>query len=376
MNALPIADTFASREPAELPSLHEASQPTLTNDRLALLLMGHAAFQYLHVSCELGLFELLVRRPALDRAEIKRELGLADRAMDILLLGTTSLGLLTKRDERYTVTPLITEIVENGQWKHFTDVVAFEHEIVSEGQRDLLGSLRSNTNEGIRRIPGEGNSLYRRLAENPRLQEVFYRYMRSWSELAHEHLAKINLGGARTLLDCGGGDAVNALALAAMHPELQVTILEIPEAAPYAAAAVAESPHSDRVSVHECDMFTADWPTGADCVLFAHQLVIWTLEENVTLLSKAYDALADGGQLVILNSMSHDEGDGPLFAALDSAYFASMPAEGGMIYSWAQHEQCLRAAGFTEMRRVSGDGWTPHGVIVATKRQRQAGPRP
>jgi SAM-dependent methyltransferase len=371
MNAIP---NFSPADaPVGMARPDEARPSPLTADGLSLLLMGHAAFQYLRVSCELGLFDLIARHRHLDRAAIQKELHLADRAVDILLLGATSLGLLIKHAGRYSIATVVAHLMDNGQWQQFTDVVAFEHEIVSEGQRELLDSLRTNTNAGLRRIPGRAGNLYQRLGENPRLQQVFYRYMRSWSQLAHSHLSQIDLSGASTLLDCGGGDAVNALALADLHPQLRVTILELPESAVYAKDAVAASSHTRRVDVLECDMFTAPWPTGIDCVLFAHQLVIWTLEENIILLTKAHDALVEGGQLVILNSMSNDAGDGPLFAALDSAYFASMPAEGGMIYSWAQHERCLRAAGFTRMRRIYGEGWTPHGLIVATKQTR--GPR-
>lgn len=176
---------------------------------------------------------------------------------------------------------MIANLIGAGDWAAFTDVVAFEHEIVSEGQRDLLESLRANANVGIRRVPGEGDDLYRWLAEHPRSQQVFYRYIRSWSQLGHRTLAKIDLSAARTVLDCGGGDAVNALALAARYPELQVTILELPEAPAYPTAAVAASSHSHQVTVLPGDMFTMDWPTGVDCVLFARQLVIWTLEESI-----------------------------------------------------------------------------------------------
>ena len=83
-------------------------------------------------------------------------------------------------------------------------------------------------------------------------------------------------------------------------------------------------------------MFVDPFPTGMDCVLFAHQLVIWTPEQNTALFAgKAHAALDPGGRVVIFNSMSNDEGDGPLVAALDSVYFAALPAEGGMIYPLA-----------------------------------------
>lgn len=353
---------------AENPTVSPAQQRPLDMDGLSWILFGHAAFQYLNAACELGLFDILHTRDSLSKEDIRTSLDLQPRAVDILLLGCTSLGMLEKEGELYRNADVVAGMIGTADWQRFQDTVAFEQYVVYEGQLDFTESLRTNSNAGIRRVPGRGRDLYHRLAENPALEQVFYRYMRSWSELANEHLvAELDLTGARRLLDCGGGDAVNAVALAEANPLLDVTVFEIPASKTIAEAKIAEAGLGDRVSVLPGDMFADDFPSGFDVVLFAHQLVIWTLEENTMLLRKAYEALNDGGRVVIFNSMSNDAGDGPVVAALDSVYFAALPAEGGMIYSWAQHEECLRAAGFRDPQRFECPGWTPHGIIVATK---------
>ncbi|MGK5629338.1 methyltransferase [Streptomyces sp. URMC 123] len=337
-------------------------------DGLARILFGHAAFQYFNAACELGLYEVLKEKPDLTRPEIADELGLAERANDILLLGATSLGTLTLRDGRYRLARIIDDLMETPDWQRLKDTVAFEQYIVYPGQFDFTASLRTNRNVGLRSIPGTGRDLYHRLSENRNLEKIFYRYMRSWSELANRHLVEVlDLSGARRLLDCGGGDAVNAIALARAHEHLEITVLEIAPTAPMTEKKVAEAGLGGRISVLAADMHHDPFPTGFDTVLFAHQLVIWTPEENTRLLRRAYRALPDGGRVVVFNSMSNDEGDGPVVAALDSVYFAALPAEGGMIYSWATHENCLREGGFRSVERIPLPGWTPHGVIIATK---------
>jgi ubiquinone/menaquinone biosynthesis C-methylase UbiE len=253
-------------------------------------------------------------------------------------------------------------------WETFTDVVAFEADIVYEGQADLVASLRSNTNVGLRRIRGTGRDLYHRLSENPDLERVFYRYMRSWSQLANSLLVrKVDFRGVTTVLDVGGGDGVNAIALAQAHPHLTIEVLEISATAHIARQAIARSGLTQRITVRECDMFQDPFPAGVDCVLFAHQLVIWSPEENIALLRNAHEALVPGGRAVIFSSMSNEDGDGPLMAALDSVYFAAVPAEGGMIYGWHQYEDWLCEAGFSEIERVPFGSWTPHGALVAVK---------
>lgn len=352
----------------ESPGGPPTGQTPLDMDGLAWILFGHAAFQYLNAACELNLFELLDDQPDLTKAEVRKGMNLAERATDILLLGCTSLGLLIQQDGRYRLATVVAELMQTDDWQRLKDTVAFEQYIVYEGQLDFTDSLRKNSNVGLRRVRGTGTDLYHRLSENPHMETVFYRYMRSWSELANRHLVEqLDLSGTTQLLDCGGGDAVNAIALANGNPHLHVTVLEIPATGPITEKKIAETGLTDRVSIITGDMFSDPLPTGFDCIMFAHQLVIWTPEENTHLLRTAYEALPEGGRLIVFNSMSNDTGDGPIVAALDSVYFASLPAEGGMIYSWAQHEKCLKDAGFATFERIACPGWTPHGIIVATK---------
>lgn len=353
------------------PSGPETGPPTggpVTMQGLSWILFGHAAFQYLNAACELDLFEFIESKGEVGAEDVAVHLDLEERARDILLLGVTSMGLLETRGGRYRLAPVLADLVASADWRRFKDTVAFEQHIVYEGQLDFTESLRTNSNAGLRRVRGTGRDLYHRLSENPHLETVFYRYMRSWSEIANRHLAeRLDLAGSSRLLDAGGGDAVNALVLAEANEHLHVTVLDIDATVPMTRKKVAEAGLQDRVDVRAVDILNEPFPEGYDTVMFAHQLVIWTLEENTELLRKAYDVLPDGGRVVIFNSMSNDEGDGPVVAALDSVYFASLPAEGGMIYSWAQHERCLRDAGFRNPRRIDLPTWTPQGIIVAEK---------
>jgi L-tyrosine C(3)-methyltransferase len=337
-------------------------------EKITPILFGAAAFQHLNAGCEVGLFELLARRPGLRKEEIGKELGLQPRATDILLLGTTALRLLDKTGGAYRNSDEIDQMFQAGTWDRFKAVVAFEQYVVYEGQVDFTESLRSNSNVGLRRIRGTGRDLYHRLSENPDLERRFYTYMRSWSELTNPLLIKhVDFSRHRKVIDAGGGDAVNAIALAKAFPHLEITVLEIAGTVPIARRRIADAGLSDRVQAVVCDMFADDFPKGHDCVLFSHQLVIWTPQENIGLLRRAYDAVDPGGSVVVFNSVSDNDGDGPLMAALDSVYFAALPAEGGMIYSYAQYETWLREAGFRDVSSLRCGGWTPHGIVRGIK---------
>lgn len=343
------------------------TQP-LTTDGLVGILFGGGAFQMLNAGCQLGLFRMLRDQPGSTAPQIMSGLGLAARPVQILLLGTTALGLTVRSEDRYVNSDLVDSLFQAGKWDIIDDLVEFQQKITGPASLDFVPSLRSNTNVGLRNIPGDEPDLYRRIAGDPDMEKLFFRCMKSWSSLSNPILvANAHLSGVRSVLDVGGGDAVNSIALAGANPGVRFTVLDLPGAVTIAGETIAESGLDDRIDVVEGDMFAEPFPQGHDCVLFANQLVIWSPEQNIDLLRKAYEALPDGGQVLIFSAMSDDSGDGPLYAALDNVYFATLPNSHSMIYHWEQYEQWLLDAGFHEVFRRPGTTWTPHGVIGAVK---------
>jgi L-tyrosine C(3)-methyltransferase len=340
---------------------------SLSMEDLSLLLFGHSAFQYLYAGCRLGVFSLLEEHKKCSRDFLDRSLKLPERSLRCLLFGLTSLRLIHKFEDSYKNAPIVTKLFENGEWQVFYDTVLLEAEVIYAGQSDFLASLQQDCNVGLRHIPGKGESLYHRLPQNPEMQKVFYNYMSSWSRFScPSMLQSFDFTEVRRLLDVGGGDGTIAIAIAKAFPHIRISILELPGNHSVAQKSIAEAGVGDRVEVVEGSMFEG-LPEGYDCVLFAHQLVIWSLETNTELLRKAYEMLPAGGRVLIFSSISSDTEDGPVMAALDSVYFISIPAPGGMIYAWKDYERCLHTAGFRDIQRHRASSWTPHGLMAASK---------
>jgi hypothetical protein len=344
------------------------SHNELSLGELNFILFGHAAFQYLNAGCALGVFELLQSQPGLTRGEVSRALCLEELPTRILLFGLAALKLVRKDGRQYRNSSVITQKFEAGGWQAFRDTVMFEARIVYAGQAHFVESLRANANLGLQEIPGNGRDLYHRLGENPELSGIFYSYMGSWSRLANPCLLRgVDFRDVETVLDVGGGDATNAIDLVLAHPHLRVTLLEIAECCSRARDRVSDAGLEDRISVVAGDMLHEPIDGSFDCVMFIHQLVIWSPGVIRSLLGKAYEVIRPQGKVVIFNSMASDDEDGPLMSALDSVYFMTLPAPGGMIYPWREYESALLATGFDSIGRIRCEGWTPHGIIVARR---------
>lgn len=336
---------------------------------LNTLLMGHAAFQILNAGCELKVFAVLNQHPGLTREELNSHLNLKERPLNCILLGLCSLRLVIKKGDAYYNCDTIKLLFENDFWDIFYDIVVFENKIVYLGQFDFVESLKTDSNVGLRRIAGNGSSLYHRLSENEGLQEAFYSYMSSWSKISIPLL--INSGvllGKQRILDVGGGDATNAIAIANAYPESYVDVFELPENSSVAFKKISNNRLENRISIIEGDMFKDDFRKNYDCISFIHQFVIWSREQTIFLLKKAYQSLLPNGSVVIFNSITSDDGQGPLFGALDSVYFMSIPISGGMIYPWHFYEECLLESGFDVVEKRELNTWSPHGVVIGYKK--------
>lgn len=342
-------------------------------DALGRLLFGAAAFQTLRAASETGLLDALAEsEQGLERSELANRIGIRGRWFDTLLTAASAAGLVVREPSgRYAVSEVLRPAVRGGEWELFKATVAFEHYITYRGIEMFTESLMKETNAGIDRFPGSaGESLYVRLAGDPRLRDIFYTYMRAWSRIGGPVLWKalVELAPKR-LLDIGGGDGVHSIASVSRIAGLRATIVDLVEAVDISRQRIAEAGFSDRIEVVGANILADEFPSGHDVVLFAHQLVIWTEDQNRMLLQKANRVLPMGGRVVIFSSMTDDTEDGPYIAAMASIYHTAIPVEGGRIYPWVHYERCLADAGFGEIRRIRSDNWTPHGVIVATKWQ-------
>jgi SAM-dependent methyltransferase len=316
----------------------------------------------------LGVYELLHEYPRLSIEEIGDRLGLAKRSARILLLGTTALELTRRTDDRYENASTIEDLFRNGSWSIFRDLVKFEASIAYLSHSDYVDSLRRSSNAGIRWFPGTEPDLYRRLRNSPLLMNLFYQCMNSWSRVSNSILSQSTwFDGCSHVLDLGGGDGVNALALARAFSFLEITVLDLEGAVELARQRAKDAGLASRIRVVAGDMFISEYPDNCDCVLLANQIPIWSSDDNLRLISRAYEALPAGGRLVIFNEFINDSLDGPLYAALDNVYFATLPTPHSQLYPPCDCVTWAHAAGFREAKWFPGHSWTPHGAVVAVK---------
>lgn len=330
------------------------------------LASGHIFFQLLAAAVELDLFTLLRKEGPLTLAALAERLGLAEQPARILLDGLVTIGALKQRGDRYANT-LMSQIAFTAQDpRNLRATILWQKHIVYRPMAHLLESLRAYRNCGLEEIPGQGGTLYERLGQHPRLEKIFQDSMQEISIQANDLLARyVDFSATKLLVDVGGGNGTNILAVARRYPRLQGRVFDLPTVCEKARARFREERLADRLDAIEGNVFTDDFPAGADAFLFCHFCCIWSKEENQRFLRKAYERLPVGGRAILFDIMGHDEGGGPLASAMGSPYFLCLATGTGMIYSKREYVDICRQAGFRHVRRVELP--REHTAIIATK---------
>lgn len=335
-------------------------------ERLYLVFGGHIFFQTLRTAVQLDLFSLLAKSGPLTRQEIAQRLGIAEQPARIVILGLTSVGLLRKRGNRYGNSYLSALLLDKNSPRKITAYVELQHRAMYKGLFWMLESVREYRNVGLKEFAGDEPTLYQRLAHDPEVEQIFQDAMQELSVQANADMARfVDLTGVKNLVDVGGGDGTNIIALAQRWPGLRAQVFDSPTVCEIARKNIAAHGLSDRLGAVPGECFSDPFPKEADCLMFCHFFTIWSPEKDKELLRKCYQALPSGGQVIIFNMMQHDDETGPLSAAVGSPYFLSLATGQGMLYTWNEYESWMREAGFTTVRRhrLLRD----HGLVVGVK---------
>jgi len=335
-------------------------------ERLYLVFGGHIFFQTLRTAVQLDLFTLLAREGPLTRQQIARRLGVADQPARIVVLGLTVVGLLRKHGKHYSNSHLAAILFVKDSPRKITSYVELQHRAMYKGLYWMFDAVREYRNVGIKEFTGDESTLYERLAHDPEVERIFQEAMQELSVQANAELVRFaDLGRVKHLVDVGGGDGTNIIALARRWTQLRATVFDSPTVCEIARKNIAASNLSERLGVVAGECFADPFPKDADCLLFAHFFTIWGEEKDRELLRKCHDSLPSGGKVIIFNMMQHDDETGPLSAAVGSPYFLTLATGLGMLYTWNEYESWMREAGFESVQRhkLRRD----HGLIVGTR---------
>lgn len=309
----------------------------------------------------LKLFEVVAAQPC-SAEELAAKLGLAFRPAVVLFTALRAMKLLELNTAgRLAPTAIAREHLVAGGPFFVGDYLGLAAE--APGVVGMVERLRTNRPYGVA-APHETSSgadevgdgaafIYRDGMPSAMEQEASARHLTlalagRAKNVAPAVAAQLDLSGATTLLDLGGGTGIYSIALVQKNPHLKAVVFDRPEVLKVAAEMVEAYGVSDRVRLVPGDMFADPLPAGCDVVLLSNILHDWDVRECETLLRRSAGALGARGRIVIHDVFLNDDLDGPLPIALYSAALFTLTE--GRAYSAAEYRGMLARVGF-----VAGD---------------------
>ena len=319
-------------------------------DRLEQMIRGYMPSRCLLTALELDIFTAVGE--GANAEQIGTRIHANARAAAMLLNALVSLGLLSKSGDDYKNTPESARFFVQGSKDNHRDGLLHTANIWHRWST-MTDAVRSGT-----RIPIGRD-------DTPAWTRNFIAAMqRHAKDRAPLVVKALGTAGVRRILDLGGGSGAYSIAFAKTSPEVRCEILDLPEVLPLTAEYVGQAGVSTQVSLRAGDMLQDDFDfgTGYDLVMLNAICHMFSEEQNQAIFRRARQALAPKGRLVVQDFILNPDKTGPQHAALFSLNML-VSTDAGASYSELEYTRWMKAAGFTEVRRINLPG--PSALIVS-----------
>jgi hypothetical protein len=323
--------------------------------------LGFWASKTLLSAVEMELFTELARHPE-EGESLRERLGLHPRSARDFLDTLVGLGFLERIDGVYSNTPATDLFLDKRKPSYLGGILEMANHRLYGFWGHLTEALR--TGQLQNEAKGGGTPFFEALYADPARLRKFLSAMTGLSHGANLQIASSFPWGQYTsFADIGTAQGDLAVQIALANPHLTGVGFDLPEVEPIFEDYLEENGLQERLRFVSGDFF-ADALPHADALTMGHILHDWDLDQKKTLIEKAYEALPQGGALIVYESIIDNERCNNTFGLLMSLNML-IETEGGFDYTAADCEAWMKEAGFTTTRSEHLVG--PDSMVIGTK---------
>jgi len=291
-------------------------------------------------------------------AAIATRCGASERGIRILCDYLSTIGLLTKSDGTYHLTPESASFLSKRSPAYLGTTARFLlRPELKHNFEELTAAVRGGG------VPPEGDN---NVADENPIWVEFARSMGPMMVPAARAIADLVAGtsGALKVLDIAAGHGLFGITIAQRNPRAEIVAVDWPSVLAVASEHARSVQVQDRYRTLPGDAFRVDFPSGFDVALVTNFLHHFDSPTCTNFLRKVHAALTPGGRVVLLEFVPNpDRVSPPVPARFSLTMLAGTP--GGDAYTFAELQQQLESAGF---RNVSAHALpTPETILLAQK---------
>ena len=323
-------------------------------------------FQVSRLMVKFGILDLLFDHPeGLTQAEIAEHTHLSPYAVQVLLEASLSIGTVIVKGERF-------ELTKAGWFLLKDDAVRvnmeFIHQVCSQGLFYMEEPLKEGKPEGLK-VFGNWPTIYEGLSQLPKeAQEKWFAFDHYYSDNSFQEALEIVFATpVKKLLDVGGNTGRWALQSVGYDPEVEVTIMDLPQQLGLMRKATEGKTGAQRIKEYPANLLDEQgvFPQGFDVIWMSQFLDCFSPEQVTNILSRAAKAMDSHTRLYILESywdrQKHETGAYCLTQI--SLYFSVMANGNSKMYYSQDMIRCVEQAGLT-IEKVYDNLGKGHSIFV------------
>ena len=308
------------------------------------LLNGAFAARLVHAAADLGLADC-IGNGSRDLESLARATKAHAPSLARLLRALTAIGVVNESAKRrYTLTPLGATLRSDvaGSMRAWALLVFSDDQ--GRAWEALPHAVRTG-DHAFRHI--FGTDIWTRLAVRPEAARLFDAAMQSLTQGAYSALTtNYPFESFNWIVDVGGGNGALLLPVAERHPEVRLTVFDLPHVAEAARARIAAASLTDRCDAVGGDAFVAV-PPGADAYVLKGVIHDWEDKEAIAILRTCRSAMVAGARLLLIERVLPERID-PNDAATRERFIADIQMfinPGGRERTEAEFRDLLTKAG-------------------------------
>lgn len=333
---------------------------------------GPVVFQTSRLMVKWGILDLL--RDAdngLTRQEICQQTGLSDYAVKCLTEASLCIGtiLVDPETDRFTLSKTGWFLLNDSATRVNID---FNHDVNYEGWFHLEESLKNGQPEGLKHF-GPWPTIYEGLSNLPeQVQKSWFGFDHFYSDSSFPEALKIIFDEhhVKSLYDVGGNTGKWALQCVGYDPDVEVTILDLPQQIKMMRANILGKEGAERISGYGINLLDAasTFPQrggGLDAIWMSQFLDCFSMEQIVDILRRAKAAMTPQTRIFIMETLWDRQRFEPAAFCLTmtSLYFTALANGNSKMYNTEDLQHCIQEAGL-ETEQIHDHLGQGHSIIV------------
>jgi hypothetical protein len=268
-------------------------------------------------------------------------------AIKLTLESCLSAGVVSRVDGRYRLDKVGYCVLSD----RMTQVnLAFVDTVCYRGLADLAEALDREQPVGLATL-GSWPTVYQGLSELPEpARSDWFAFDHLYSDTSFpEILGDVFRKQPKRLMDIGGNTGKFGLAALAHDPTVSLHVVDLPQQLAIAATTFATAGVGHRTHLHGVDLLdpTAPLPGGMDLIWMSQFLSCFSEAAIGSILRRAVAALADGGEVLILDTLwDRQRHEIAAYCLINtSPYFTAIASGTSKVYESADYIRLARDAG-------------------------------